>query len=137
MKIDTDLRLAIKSAEKAQPSIGWQDREKNNKASIAGFLKDHPAAKKDIERLSAIIKKSQAAEKNAHEAMCKRYGLRSDGAQIEFANCGSGQGAFTKAGGQIIRPEERWSFDSVMRQLVIATPKEGAAILKKLGINWQ
>ncbi len=136
MKIDTDLRLAIKSAEKAQPSISWQDKEANRKASIAGFLKSNKAAARDIAKLTAIIVKSDKAKADAQAAMCKRYGLVTGGKEISFAGCGEGTANFTKAGGQIINTDDKWSFDSVMRQLVIATPKEGAAILKRLGINW-
>ena len=31
---------------------------------------------------------------------------------------------------------ESWNYDTIMAQLAAASEKEGAAILKRIGINW-
>jgi hypothetical protein len=136
MKIDTDLRLAIKSAEKAQPQDDWRVREAATKAAIADLFERKPTIAVAAKKLVARAKKAEAVEAAAREELCKKYGLRTDGNYFTFSNCGDGQKQFEKVGGKVQQRHVRWTFDAVMLELAKATPQEGAAIIKRLGINW-
>lgn len=138
MKIDTDLRLAIKSAEKAQPQDDWRTRETANKAAIADLFKRKPAIGVAAKKLVEKSQKAYTAYEAANKALCEQFGLRKDSDGFTFSNCDDGHKRFAKIGGKVpSQTTRRWSFDAVMRELATATPKEGAAILKRLGINWQ
>ncbi len=146
MKIDTDLRAAIRSAERCQPSSDHQKKRDADRAAIADLLNRCPKKKSKI---IALIQKeidADAAAKKAREDLCKQFGLRhySHGGEnirleeLEFSNCGKGGTAFVNAGGKLppmgIR---RWNFDEVMSELAAAEPKRLQPILKKYGINWK
>ncbi len=136
MKIDTDLRLAIKSAEKMQPQDDWRAREAANRASIAELFKRKPTIGAAAKKLLAKIKKAEETRLAAEQALCKQFGLRKDGVNFAFANCGDGAGQFEKVGGKLQQKHVRWSFDAIMRELATATPAEGAKIIKRIGIIW-
>jgi len=141
MKIDTDLRLAIKSAEKAQPDNSWEQREKLQRALIAELLNSKPQIKKSANRLAATARAAYKKYIEAGAALCKEYGLqyKREGATIvfELASCGDGQEAYQKLGGKVAERKAKWSFNDVMTKLAAATPSDGAKIIKSLGINWE
>lgn len=132
MKIDADLRIAIRSAEKAQPSRDtWLERRNANKKAIAGFLKTHPRAAKDIKAADDMFKRAQALRDRAGEVY-DRLGIRS--CQSEFSN----DEKFVKAGGKLPGPiNGRWKADAVIAELMAAAPNQRAAILKKYNIRWE
>lgn len=145
MKIDTDLRAAIRSAEKCQPSSDSSKKRDMDRACIAEFLNRFPKKKDKIRALIQREIDADVASSKARGDLCKQFGLRhySHGGEIqieslEFANCGKGAGAFEKAGGKLppigVR---RWAFDAVMAELAAADPKQAVVILKKYGINWK
>ncbi len=136
MKIDTDLRLAIKSAEKSQPQDDWKMREESAKKAIADLFKRKPSIARDAKSLVQKSMKAYAVHEASVKSLCEKYGLRKDGDGFLFSNCSGGEGRFEKIGGKVPAKSKRWTFDAVMRELATATPKEGAAILKRLGINW-
>ena len=139
MKIDQDLRAAIRSAEKAQPqAASWEVKEQANKAAIADFLKRFPAKAKKVHSLVASIKKAEAAEAAARAALCDQFGLRHYNNAIEFSKCGDGSAQFEKAGGKMPTAIKGlpWKFDAVVAELAAALPNQKKAILKKYGINW-
>lgn len=140
MKIDSDLRAAIRSAEKAQPSTDWQLRNQQEKDAIAAFLKAKPEIAK---RIAFLYKKRETAQKvieAANTELCKEYGLRFEYNKpgvLEFASCNNASERFTKAGGKFPKKDAtRWKFDAVMKELAAADEKTGKAILKRIGINW-
>jgi|LakMenEpi03Aug12_release.lakeMendotaPanAssembly.Ray.scaffolds.fasta_scaffold191833_3 hypothetical protein len=138
MKIDQDLRAAIRSAEKAQPSTDYSVREKVNQECIDAFLKRFPAKAKAVNKLIADELKAIAAVAAARKLLCEKFGLRHYDGKIQFANCGEGKGAFVKAGGKLPSAKaERWKFDVVMAELAAADAKDCRKILSKYGIKWE
>ncbi len=132
MIIPTDLRLAIKSAERAQNiDPDYEQRRKARRASIEALFKRKPAiarrikhARKQITEATAIIEKAQKVFDQIG-----LYAHRPD----DFRN----EDTFVAAGGILPNPPDRaWKFDEVMKELAGASAKEGAAILKRIGINW-
>lgn len=129
MKIDTDLRLAIKCAERAQPQDNYEARNQHRKESIAALLKlpkyaaRYKAAKKEVEKADKIRGKAVA--------FFDELGINIACDHIRD------EPLFYKAGGKMMQRKNRWSYDAVMTQLSSATPQEGAIILKKMGINWK
>lgn len=128
MKIDSDLRLAIRASERCQPTSTWEQKNKDRQAAIkkvVGNPKHAPkikAAKARIKRLNAAIAR---AESVMHE-----LGLTADLDRIRD------DALFYKAGGRIIPSLPKWTYDAVMKELAEATPAEGAKILKRLKIRW-
>jgi hypothetical protein len=138
MKIDTDLRLTIRSAEKAQPADDWQVRAKRDDEAIAAFLASHPAKAKKIQTLIATARKAEAQKDAAHKELCEAFGLKHYNNKLEFSRCGDGKDLFVKAGGKLPSATgRRWKFDEVIAELAKAEGKQATAILKKYGINWK
>lgn len=142
MIISQDLRAAIRSAEKSQPSFGWQMLEEQNAATIEAFFKRYPAKAK---RVKALLKQEHdcyLAYCAAGKALCEQYGLASttnEGVRtVKFAHCDGKKTNFVKAGGVLpAKPAERWKFDAVMAELAAADSKDAEKILKRYGINWK
>ena len=138
MKIDTDLRLTIRSAEKAQPSEDWQGRQKRDDDAINAFLAGHPAKAKKVHALRSTECTAEAQANAARKELCEAFGLRHNGRAFEFGHCGDGKMAFIKAGGKLpTAAVRRWKFDEVIAELAKADAKQATAILKKYGINWK
>ena len=143
MKLDPTLRSAIKSKCKRQPSIDWTVKKKANDESIAEFLASKPKAAarvKAIREAKASLQNQidllQERYNKLGKEMCEKFGLSDSRGELDFARCDSSNEAFTKAGGKI--PVLRnWDYDEMIARLASATPKEGAAILKEIGINWE
>ncbi len=131
MKIDTDLRLAIRSAYNAQhkDSTRIPDWRVNRDAAEAFLKSPHGRAiKQKTDRLDVQIEKLRIAK----DALFKSVGLSFDGSHV------NDKAIFKKAGGSI--PPDGpalWKFDVVMAQIAAATPEAGQAIIKRLGINWK
>lgn len=140
MKIDTDLRLAIKAAEKAQPQDGYDARNKREQDAVIKFFAAYPEKAKRARLLSKQAAAAYARYQAADEAICKEFGLRRMGGSqsgFQLGGCGASPNRFVKAGGKLPTRQVRWSADNVMAQIAAATPKEGAKIIKSLGINWE
>lgn len=140
MKIDTDLRSAIRSAEKAQPIENREMRSKREQDAISALFKLKPITARIVKDLSVKARKAYDAYNKAREKLCKEYGLQESNNSTTgfcFSNCGDGQKQFAKIGGKMTAKYTRWKFDDVMNQLSAATPAEGKKIIKALGINWE
>lgn len=137
MKIDQDLRLAIRAAEKTHRLANqdsWQAKQARNQAAVAAFLQAKPTAAKVIRAAAAKIKRLKAAIER-HATQIALVGLRSDHSEPPgFAL--SDEARFTKAGGKLPALPGRWSADGVIAQLAAAEPAEAKNILKRIGINW-
>jgi hypothetical protein len=133
MKIDTDLRAAIRSAylQRKRTADDWAVRRAAEKAAIAALLKSKPALARRVAKARADANRANIAAAKASQII-SAIGISHDGERIHDTEL------FVKAGGAFKFSEApRWTFDQVMAQLASATPREGAAILTKLGINWQ
>lgn len=139
MKIDQDLRAAIRSAEKAQANTdSWEVREANEKKSIREFFCTHPAKAKRARHLAATITRTAKILEDSREELCKSFGLRESGNEgFRYANCDSDRKNFEKAGGKVVRRLEKWRFDLVMAELAAAPCTQLKAIVKKYGIVWE
>lgn len=139
MKIDQDLRAAIRSAEKTQLHYGWEEREKEEIDSINAFLAKHSGAAKHVRKLRADYIRHYKAFDLAREQLCKTYGLKltGDNNVLRFAGCDSAQQHFVDAGGKVPTKKQHWKFDVVMSELAAAESKDANRILRKYGINWK
>lgn len=130
MKIDTDLRLAIRSAEKAQSQDNWETKSAHRKESIAALLR----LPKHAAKYKIACKQLQTSAKIRGLAAKFFDDLGINTALDHIHN----DDRFAAAGGKMLpKKNVRWSFDIIMAQLVQAEPKEGAKILAKLGIKWK
>ena len=131
MKIDTDLRLAIRSAEKAQPyyNDSWSEQRERETAAIADLFKRKPALAKTAQRATAAIERHQ---KRVQVEVAK---IRAIGLDTGLRTVGN-EDAFRKVGGRLPDRKKRWKFDAVMAELAAADEKEAPRILKKYGIKW-
>lgn len=131
MKIDTDLRLAIRSAYNAQHKDSTRVPEwRVNRDAAEAFLKSPRgrSIKRKADRLEIQITKLRLTQ----VALFKSAGLGSCGDRVDD------KAAFKKAGGSI--PPDGpglWKFDVVMAEIAAATTEAGQAIIKRLGINWK
>lgn len=136
MKIDTDLRLAIKAAEKAQKQNSrstWNDRQEQERKNIARFVRDN-AAKGRLAGSLAKRYKDVSETLNAIHTDLGAMGLavNSNGLYLNDRE------RFIKAGGTgPIEEAKPWVAEYVMAEIAKATPKEAAKILIRIGINWQ
>jgi hypothetical protein len=130
MKIDHDLRQAIKAACKKQPrqQSSWEIRErvwKEAMLTLPESVKKTIAAKqKEIEKAKLTISKAQI--------VLTELGLNYSGECIEDEE------KFLKAGGKLVKPErnEHWTEETAIARIAAAAPTDGAAILKEYGIDW-
>lgn len=137
MKINSDLRMAVRSAyniQKKAASNHYEVRHKAEQAAIAALLKSKPKVAKALNAAKARIHRASVESAKANQVI-KSFGLE----------CGwhgdayrlTDNVAFTKAGGHFtITESKRWTFDQVMAELAAADEKQAAAILKNFGINW-
>lgn len=131
MKIDADLRAAIRSAEKMQPQDDWESRSRAAKETITALLKSRRYAR--AYQRALLQKKQGAALLDQANEFFRSLGLSSGADRIEDDQ------KFVKAGGALPPPPlRRWKFDTVMAELAAAPDeKAGAKILQRYGINWR
>jgi hypothetical protein len=135
MIINSDLRMVIRSAEKAQVKPSWQEREKSKREAVASFVNSDLRRKAKINR--ALMKYAEASKaKNAARDEIHAYGLRTgdddENPTLEICN----EDYFVKAGGKIPADKLIWKFETVIAELASADQREGVKVLKKYGINW-
>lgn len=128
MKIDSDLRAAIRSAEKSQPDIDWQRRSALNRDAAKELVEKGRHATRFA---NAVVMMKKAEELNRQANLV----FDSIGVNDEFRIIN--EDAFAKAGGKYPMPMKRWKYDHAIAELAKANPKEAKAILKKYGILWE
>lgn len=130
MKIDQDLRQAIKSAERVQTkNLNWVEKRNAEKRAVADLFARKPALAKKINKAIAAVKKAEAARKVASEVI-HAAGLSCSDLQI------TDKELFRKAGGQLAGGQA-WTSDQAIAELAAASPKDAPAILAKYGIKWE
>lgn len=143
MKIDTDLRMAINAAARAQKEPTYEEQQKAKTAAINALIKLHPGAVYKARKLEAKSRKLYAEatkfEKEAQTAL-DPLGIefaRREGIEFDLRYGDKATAAFVNAGGKLPPPSKRkWKADDVIKRLVAADPKDRDAILKEYGINW-
>lgn len=130
MKIDTDLRLAIKSAAASQPSNNWQTQRQAHRDVIQALFNRKPSLRLESMNAKEKIRKSHKLDEEAR-AFYNSIGIRSDLDDIHDS------AKFIAAGGKLPASSKcRWSYDAVMTEIAAAEPNGLKGILKKYGINW-
>lgn len=137
MKIDSNLRAAIRAAFNAQPNYGWQMEAEQNRQAIAALFKAKPYLGKRARALMAKEIKAQKELNAASQALCVEFGLRVSEGLFEFSRCGGGHDQFKKLGGKLPTKNVKWRYRTAMAELVMADPSDEQTILKKYGINWK
>lgn len=135
MKIEQDLRIAIKAAAAASKN---QDRSKSHRVLIEEWIKKYPAKAAKARALVKAILAADAAEQRAREQLEKQFGLHRSSwvGNGEFTM--ADEQAFQKAGGQI--GVKRIPFDesvAISEYAAAKTPAEAAKVLAKYGIIWK
>jgi hypothetical protein len=134
MKIDHDLRCAIRSAEKVQRNKdSYQERALRTKQAIATLMKSKPAIAKKIAKARAETARL-SAELTRQTAVIESFGLRAQGHDGELWL--SDDAKFTAAGGVLLQSPTVWGADRVIAELASADAKQGAKILARIGIQW-
>lgn len=132
MKIEADLRIAIRSAEKAQPCRdNWTERREAKKKSIADLLKKKPKLAKQIAMADKMGRRADAMLEVSKEPY-ERIGINRQLNDI------FDEEKFIKSGGVLSGPmASRWKADSVIAELLAADKSQQKTILKKYGIKWE
>lgn len=132
MKLEQDLRIAIKSAASASRN---QSRAKSEKVLIEEWMKKHPTKATKARALAKAIQAAESAEQKAREQLEKQFGLnlRSWRGELSIGN----ERNFQKVGGDIGTKRPQFSENEVIAEYVAARTKaEAAAVLAKYGIVW-
>lgn len=141
MKIDNDLRQAIKAAHKRQLPLSSSQKQAIEHKAIQKFLDDHPILKREVTILLKRKAKLVAELNPLRDKIDKwlhAHGLDDDyeGTRI-FLNRHRCQ-VFTDAGGDLSAIDHnKWEVDEVIAELAAADPKDQAKILRKYGIRWE
>jgi hypothetical protein len=144
MRIETDLRMAINAAARAQKEPSYEERQKAEQDAIDKHVKKHAAPVKKARALQAKVEKLQAEIGRLNKeivAILNPLGIeftcRDSGPEFELPWGDKAKENFVKSGGVLPPSDKRkWSADSVLKQLAAADPKDRDTILKEYGINW-
>jgi hypothetical protein len=136
MKIEHDLRCAIRSAEKVQRNKdNWQARHERTESAIANLLKSKPAiaakiakARRESKRLSELLSRQSAT--------IDSFGLRVNCNGSSESLGMADEGKFKTAGGVLVQSPTVWNADAIIAELAAADAKQGAKILARIGIQW-
>ena len=135
MKVEQDLRIAIKAAANASKN---QDKAKTDRQLIEEWVKKYPAKAAKARGLLKKIEDADAAEKRAREQLGKQFGLgqshwRGSG---DFVLCDESK--FAAVGGKIATKVPKFSEDAVIAEYAAAkTQQEADKVLAKYSIVWQ
>lgn len=131
MKIDTDLRLAIKAAVRLHNTTkcDWDAFHKEQAAAIK-LVTAMPRHKKSIEKAKADLAAADAMRAKAYKVF-ENLGINSD------LNNVRNEDKFKKAGGTVVTKNKTIDPDNVIAQIARADKKEAEAIIKQLGIKWE
>lgn len=130
MKIDTDLRIAIRSAVKLHNATkcDWNAyREDQVKAIEAVAAK--PRNKKMIAKARAQMALAKELREKASEVF-NALGINGDLDRVDDVDL------FKKAGGVMVTKNKAIDPETILGRLATADSKEGARIIKELGIKW-
>lgn len=135
MKVEQDLRIAIKAASAASKN---QDRSKNERVLVEEWLKKYPAKAAKARALVKAILAADTAERKAREQLESHFGLnRSSWTGDGEFRIGDEQ-AFQKAGGEIGVKRPRFDENAVIAEYAATkTKQEAKKVLAKYGIVWE
>lgn len=129
MKIDANLRVAIRSAVKvANSNNNWQERGKLVKGAIEK-LASTTRYRTRIAKAVQNLKTAEVLQEKAYDVFAS-IGVNPDLDHIHDEDI------FVDAGGVLPVKHQELDFDKIIASLAAADAKEGAKIIKSLGINW-
>lgn len=134
MKVDADLRVAIRAAVRCQGHLTWQDKLAIQQKAIAELLKRKPTLKrKYTATLKRLAKLNTERDRVKAELDSLGFTLEAKGnpGKVFSVEC------FAKQGGNL--PEnydQRFTEAQVVSELASAPEKRRQEILKKYGLDW-
>ncbi len=137
MKIDHDLRQAIKAAFEKQRyrNNSFEKREE----AVADFFKSCPTVSKKFKELKSKYLKIQAEAYKASQELQRfadQFGINNVHSKAPTVeDTVEGAEKFRKAGGKWDW-KAPWKYNDVIAELAAADPKDAAKILAKYGIRW-
>lgn len=135
MKVEQDLRIAIKAAANASKN---QDKSKTDRQLIEDWIKKNPAK---AAKARAFIKRMRDADEIKTKAkfeLAKQFGLCESHWQGLGEFCICDEGNFRDAGGKIATKLPKFSEDQVIAEYAAAkTKQEAEKVLAKYGIVWK
>jgi hypothetical protein len=135
MKVEQDLRIAIKAAAAASKN---QDRSKSERVLIEEWLKKYPAKAAKARALAKAIVAADAAEQKAREQLEKQFGLNRSSWRTEGEFRMGDEHAFQKAGGEIGVKRPRFDENAVIAEYAATkTKQEAKKVFEKYGIVWE
>ncbi len=139
MKVDSDLRAAIRAAEKAQPEITWETREKAEREAIQDLFNRIPKHKRKAQALVNSINRHRKELDSCHSKLRDLFGIQLHDGKLQLHRREEYLSNFEKAGGNLKfnEPKRRWRSESIIAELAAAKPAEAKAILKRIGIIWE
>lgn len=129
MKIDVDLRMAVRSVVELAQSVNTYERRSEAQDRAIKLLLASPKHSAKAKAAKRAEEKANSLGKAARD-FYNSIGLSGDASRIWD------DAKFFKAGGKIAPQHKAPSFRQVMSELAQADDKQGRAILKRLGIQW-
>lgn len=131
MKIDTDLRIAVRAAVKLhnETKCDWSAYHADQTKAIAAVAAK-PRNKRKIAKAKADMAAAKVIRDKAYDVF-KALGINGDLDRVEDAEL------FKKAGGVLVTKNKCIDADITLGRLATADDKEGAQIIKQLGIKWK
>ena len=135
MKVEQDLRIAIKAASAASKN---QDRSKNERVLVEEWLKKYPAKAAKARALVKAILAADAAERKAREQLEKQFGLNRSSWQGNGEFTIGDEHSFQKAGGELGVKRPQFDENAVIAEYAATkTKQEAKKVLAKYGIVWE
>lgn len=144
MKIDTDLRAAIRSAYiiHKHSNKDYAARNKAEQQAIADLFKAKPVVRYSITKARAEInklkEKIEAINRQIGETgLVESFYRTTSGVDEHTGYNISDQKKFAKVGGKFrFKEPKKWTFDAVIAQLASADETTGKKLLREIGIRW-
>lgn len=135
MKVDQDLRIAIKAAAGCSKN---QSSVKDNRELIEAWLKKFTKKAARARALIKVMEASDRAEQKAREQLEKQFGLCKSHWHGHGEFCLADEKAFVSAGGEQATKLPKFDENQVITEYAAAkTPGEAAKVLAKYGIVWK
>jgi len=135
MKVEQDLRIAIKAASAASKN---QDRSKSQRVLIEEWLRKYPAKATKARALVKAILAADAAERKAREQLEKQFGLNRSSWQGNGEFTIGDEHSFQKAGGELGVKRPQFDENAVIAEYAATkTKQEAKKVLAKYGIVWE
>lgn len=131
MKIDTDLRLAIKAAVRQhnETKCDWTTYRNDQREAIKRLVAS-PKYRAKIKKAQDGLKQAEEL-RDRHSKIFNDLGISSDLDRINEEH------AFEDAGGAVITKNKTLDVDSILADIAKADKKQAEKIIKDLGIKWE